>query len=69
MADTIKAKVKTATMTMDINGPLDGAIGEIFVMVKTPERREKIIADLQKTHASMVEWEREKAQGGGNGGH
>lgn len=59
--DWLKAKVRTAHMAMDIDGTLDGALPDVFMMIGSKERREKVIAKINEIHAGMCEREAERA--------
>ncbi|MDN7897172.1 hypothetical protein QZM82_13325 [Burkholderia cepacia] len=58
--DSLKAKVRTARMAMDIDGTLDGALPDVFMMIETKERREAVIAKIHEVHARMCEYEAER---------
>lgn len=57
--DWLKAKVRTARMAMDIDGPLDSALPDVFLMIGTAERRNKVIEKIKEIHAGMCESEAE----------
>ncbi|WP_333998262.1 hypothetical protein [Burkholderia orbicola] len=59
--DTLKAKVRTARMSMDIDGTLDGSLPDVFMMISSKERREKVIAKINEIHVRMCEREAERA--------
>ncbi|AOK33935.1 hypothetical protein [Burkholderia cenocepacia] len=58
--DSLKAKVRTSRMSMDISGTLDDALSDVFMMIDTKERREAVIAKLQDVHVRMCEYEAER---------
>jgi hypothetical protein len=45
--------VWSKTMTMEIDGSIDGAMPEIMFMIDSKERREKIIAKINEIHTNM----------------
>jgi len=51
--DWLKAKVRTSRMSMDIDGTLDGALPDVFMMIGTKARREAVIAKVVEIHESM----------------
>jgi hypothetical protein len=59
--DWLKAKVRTARMAMDIDGTLDGALPDVFMMIDSKERREKVLAKFNEIHLRMCEFEAERA--------
>lgn len=59
--DWLKAKVRTTRMAMDIDGTLDGALPDVFMMIGSKERREKVIAKINEIHTGMCEREAERA--------
>lgn len=59
--DWLKAKVRTARMSMDIDGTLDGALPDVFMMIGSRERREKVLVRINQIHAQMNQREAEKA--------
>ncbi len=48
------AKVWTPTMSSEFAGTPDGCIPMAFYALKTPERRLKCIAELEKIHGQMT---------------
>lgn len=62
MADTIKAKVKTERLTMEISGGLDASIDNIFLMIGNKSRREAVLKKLNATHERMTERENQNAE-------
>ncbi|WP_369072872.1 hypothetical protein [Burkholderia gladioli] len=51
--DWLKAKVRTARMTMEIDGPLRHAICDVFIMLGDKDR-EAVIAEMKERHESML---------------
>lgn len=60
--DWLKAKVRTARMSMDIDGTLDGALPDVFLMIGTRARREKVLKKITEVHESLNQKEDERRE-------
>ena len=58
----LKAKIWTESMTVDMEGPLLSSIVSMFIVAGSKEKREKLLADMQKAHADMCEREQARAE-------
>lgn len=58
----IKAKIWTESMTVDMEGPLLGAVVHVFIMLGSKEAREKVLAEIHAAHVDMCQREQEKAE-------
>lgn len=58
--DWMKAKIRTSRMTMDIDGPLKGALPDCIYMLDA-KGRESVIAKMQAIHADICQREAEQA--------
>lgn len=59
--DTLKARVRTERVAMDIDGTLDGALPDVFAMIGTAARREAVLAKFNEVHARLCNFESERA--------